>query len=69
MTIPPEELKIEVYDPDHSGWVVTTVRGVRVTHLPTGTMAQYGQHRSQHYNRQVAIEMIELALAKRGDRT
>lgn len=36
---------------------------IRVTHIPTGVMAQCGLHRSQHKNRQIAMEMIEWALA------
>jgi peptide chain release factor 1 len=36
---------------------------VRVTHLPTLTMAQCGIHRSQHRNKQTAMEMLEWALS------
>ena len=39
---------------------------VRVTHLPTGIMAQCGESRSQHQNRKVAMEMVEWALASFG---
>jgi peptide chain release factor len=44
----------------HAG---SPAREVRVTHEPTGLMAQCGIHRSQHRNRQTAMEMIEWALA------
>jgi protein subunit release factor A len=39
---------------------------VRVTHIPTGIMAQCGEARSQHQNRKVAMEMIEWALSSFG---
>ena len=45
----------------HAGSPATDVR---VTHLPTGIMAQCGIHRSQHLNRRTALEMIEWALAR-----
>jgi protein subunit release factor A len=35
---------------------------VRATHIPTGIFAQVGYARSQHRNKEVAIEMIEAAL-------
>jgi len=37
---------------------------IRVTHEPTGIMAQYGEERSQHKNKQIAMEMIEWGLMK-----
>ena len=37
---------------------------IRVTHEPTGIMAQYGEERSQHKNKQIAIEMIEWGLMR-----
>lgn len=39
---------------------------VRVTHLHTGIMAQCGEARSQHKNKQIAMEMVEWALASLG---
>ena len=35
---------------------------IRVTHIPTGTVAQVGFNRSQHKNKMIAFEMIEWAL-------
>jgi protein subunit release factor A len=35
---------------------------IRVTHLPTGLVAQCGWHRSMHRNRRAAISMIEWGL-------
>ena len=43
----------------HAG---TPAHDVRVTHIPTNIMAQCGEHRSQHKNKQTALEMIEWAL-------
>jgi protein subunit release factor A len=39
---------------------------VRITHIPTGIVAQVGEHRSQHKNKALAMEMIEWALASIG---
>ena len=35
---------------------------IRVTHIPSGIIAQCGASRSQHKNKMVAVEMIEAAL-------
>ena len=40
---------------------------VRVTHLPTKIMAQFGGERSLHRNKQVALEMLEWGLLKAGE--
>ena len=37
---------------------------VRVTHIPTGLMAQCGIYRSRHKNKQIAMSMIEWGLAE-----
>lgn len=68
--IPAEDLKVELI---YRGTGTTQRPGgqqagcpaadVRVTHLPTGIMAQCGDMRSQHKNRAVAMEMIEWGLA------
>ena len=39
------------------------VSDIRVTHIATGIMAQCGVHRSQHKNKEIAVEMIEWAIA------
>lgn len=43
----------------HAG---TPVSSIRVTHIPSGVMAQCGACRSQHKNRTIAVGMIEAAL-------
>ena len=45
----------------HTG---TPAAAIRVTHIPTGIMAQCGEERSQHKNKQIALEMVEWALVK-----
>lgn len=62
--IPYSDLKIEVYDPfAHRGMHVARIQlGVQVTHVPTGTVARYHAGRSQHINRDIAINMLEAAL-------
>ena len=42
--------------------VGTPNTAVRVTHLPTGLMAQSTYGRSQHRNRQLAMTMVEWGL-------
>jgi protein subunit release factor B len=37
---------------------------VRVTHEPSGIMAQCGDLRSRHLNKMICVSMIEHALAK-----
>ena len=39
---------------------------VRVTHIPTETVAECGYKRSQFYNKKVAMAMIEMALVEMG---
>lgn len=37
---------------------------IKITHIPTSTMAQFGEERSQFKNKEIAFEMIEWALIK-----
>lgn len=39
---------------------------IRVTHIPTGLMAQCGEERSDHKNRIIATEMVQWGLASIG---
>lgn len=62
--IPAEDLKIESSDPrpvggQHFG---TGPSGVKITHIPTGTEAICRSSRSQHLNREIAMDMILAAL-------
>lgn len=62
--IPVDELKIEVYPPRDKGGqhVGCNSRGVRAEHLPSGIVAICTEARSQHNNKQIAVEMLEYAL-------
>lgn len=42
-----------------------TATAVRIRHLPTGIVVQASERRSQHMNREVAMERLKAALAKR----
>jgi len=66
--IPPEELKFEAErsPPPGGQHVGLGPVGVWATHIPTGTVAFCKKERSQHLNRQIAIEMLEWALASNG---
>lgn len=58
--IPPEDLRVESYDPHPPGGQRVGVRsGVKVTHLPSGLVAICETERSQHRNRLIAVAMLE----------
>ena len=58
MDIPAEDLKVECLRPFPGGQQVGTWSGIRVTHLPSGLTAECKTERSQHRNRQIAMDMI-----------
>lgn len=53
-----EDLKVEVMRRPPGGQHVGTETGIRITHLPTGLMAECKTERSQHRNRRIAMDMI-----------
>ncbi len=60
----PEELRIDVYRASGAGGqhVNKTESAVRITHLPTATVVQCQNQRSQHKNRETAIKQIKAKL-------
>lgn len=54
-----EDLKFDSWPPRLTGGQhVGTATGIRVEHLPTGLMVIVDVGRSQHRNRQIAMDML-----------
>lgn len=65
--INPQDLKIETKRASGAGGqhVNTTDSAIRITHLPTNTMVECQVDRSQHKNRQIAMQKLRTLLYER----